>query len=317
MSRRFPDATDIAHRVPSRTRLVRFNEVVGFAASRGLRLRRPAAERREGTLPSPGMKDVARQAGVSVGTVSNVLNRPDLVAPDTRRRVLGAIDALGFVRNESARQLRAGFPWLTFDRELEREFRRAHLDENLLHTRVNWCMAVVITIAFTAMQSIVLGPQGNRIPGLIHMLVIIPMLLIGLMSSFLPQRHRIYPPVAMVASTTLGLGMVAIQIIATKGGIATLFPCLMLTIIFIYFMGGLIFYHALAANMIVLFVYLAAGTTLQLPGGEFAYDAMAMIAAKCPQYEVTVVDTIASSNRVGGSGPGVGGGMTLPEYPAG
>jgi LacI family transcriptional regulator len=54
------------------------------------------------------MKDVARQAGVSVGTVSNVLNRPDLVAPDTRRRVVGAIDALGFVRNESARQLRAG-----------------------------------------------------------------------------------------------------------------------------------------------------------------------------------------------------------------
>jgi LacI family transcriptional regulator len=54
------------------------------------------------------MKDVARHAGVSVGTVSNVLNRPDLVAPDTRRRVLDTIDDLGFVRNESARQLRAG-----------------------------------------------------------------------------------------------------------------------------------------------------------------------------------------------------------------
>jgi diguanylate cyclase (GGDEF)-like protein len=178
-----------------------------------------------------------------------------------------------------ARQLRAGFPWLTFDRELEREFRRAHLDENLLHTRVNWCMAVVITIAFTAMQSIMLRPEGNRIPGLIHMLVIIPMLLIGLMSSFLPQRHRIYPPVAMVASTTLGLGTVAIQIIATKGGIATLFPCLMLTIIFIYFMGGLIFYHAVAANVIVMLVYLGAGNALELPGREFAYDALAMVAA--------------------------------------
>jgi LacI family transcriptional regulator len=54
------------------------------------------------------MRDVARRAGVSVGTVSNVLNRPDLVATDTRRRVLDTIDALGFVRNESARQLRAG-----------------------------------------------------------------------------------------------------------------------------------------------------------------------------------------------------------------
>jgi LacI family transcriptional regulator len=52
--------------------------------------------------------DVAKLAGVSLGTVSNVLNRPERVAPATRKRVLAAIDDLGFVRNEAARQLRAG-----------------------------------------------------------------------------------------------------------------------------------------------------------------------------------------------------------------
>ncbi|MFG2140206.1 LacI family DNA-binding transcriptional regulator [Streptomyces sp. NPDC048650] len=57
---------------------------------------------------SVGIKDVARAAGVSVGTVSNVINRPDAVASDTRSRVLSAIDRLGYVRSESARQLRAG-----------------------------------------------------------------------------------------------------------------------------------------------------------------------------------------------------------------
>jgi LacI family transcriptional regulator len=55
-----------------------------------------------------GIKDVARHAGVSVGTVSNVINRPDLVSEETRRRVLAVIDRLGYVRSESARQLRAG-----------------------------------------------------------------------------------------------------------------------------------------------------------------------------------------------------------------
>jgi LacI family transcriptional regulator len=54
------------------------------------------------------IREVAARAGVSVGTVSNVLNRPDIVAASTRERVLAAIKALGFVRNESARQLRAG-----------------------------------------------------------------------------------------------------------------------------------------------------------------------------------------------------------------
>jgi LacI family transcriptional regulator len=52
--------------------------------------------------------DVAARAGVSVGTVSNVLNRPERVSPSTRERVLRAIEELGFVRNEAARQLRAG-----------------------------------------------------------------------------------------------------------------------------------------------------------------------------------------------------------------
>ncbi|WP_232666168.1 LacI family DNA-binding transcriptional regulator [Pseudonocardia sp. TRM90224] len=54
------------------------------------------------------MKDVAARAGVSLGTVSNVLNRPELVSERNRMRVLSAIDALGFVRNEPARQLRGG-----------------------------------------------------------------------------------------------------------------------------------------------------------------------------------------------------------------
>lgn len=55
-----------------------------------------------------GIKQVAARAGVSIGTVSNVLNRPDLVAPATRQRVLDVISELGFVRNESARALRVG-----------------------------------------------------------------------------------------------------------------------------------------------------------------------------------------------------------------
>lgn len=54
------------------------------------------------------VKDVAASAGVSLGTVSNVLNRPEQVKPATRARVERAMRDLGFVRNEAARQLRAG-----------------------------------------------------------------------------------------------------------------------------------------------------------------------------------------------------------------
>jgi LacI family transcriptional regulator len=55
------------------------------------------------------MREVAQAAGVSVSTVANVLSRPSIVAAETRRRVERAIDAVGYVPNGPARQLR-GLP---------------------------------------------------------------------------------------------------------------------------------------------------------------------------------------------------------------
>lgn len=57
---------------------------------------------------SISVKDVASAAGVSVGTVSNVLNRPEKVSPTTLEHVQRVIADLGFIRNDAARQLRAG-----------------------------------------------------------------------------------------------------------------------------------------------------------------------------------------------------------------
>lgn len=59
-------------------------------------------------MSKSSIREVAKRAGVSLGTVSNVLNRPEIVAVETRRRVQSAIEEIGFVRNGSARQLRAG-----------------------------------------------------------------------------------------------------------------------------------------------------------------------------------------------------------------
>ena len=176
-----------------------------------------------------------------------------------------------------SRQLRAGFPWLMLDGELEAEFRRAHLEENLRHIRVNLCLGVVMTLAFTAVEAMVLTPALNRIPSLIHLLVIVPVLLIALAASFSPRRHRIYAPLALAAGTMVGLSMVAMLLITASIGASPLFPCLLITTIFVYFMGGPIFYHSLAANVFVALVYLVAGGATQFHG-EFGYDALCLIA---------------------------------------
>ncbi|MER7204361.1 LacI family DNA-binding transcriptional regulator, partial [Streptomyces sp. NPDC000188] len=52
------------------------------------------------------IKDVAAAAGVSVATVSRVLNSHPSVSPDARARVLGAVESLGYRPNAVARSLR-------------------------------------------------------------------------------------------------------------------------------------------------------------------------------------------------------------------
>lgn len=54
------------------------------------------------------MNDVARAAGVSLKTVSNVINNYEFIRPATKQRVLDAIDKLGYETNLTARSLRSG-----------------------------------------------------------------------------------------------------------------------------------------------------------------------------------------------------------------
>ena len=56
----------------------------------------------------PGVRQVAALAGVSRGTVSNVLNHPHRVDAETLKRVHEAIETLGYVPNTLARALSTG-----------------------------------------------------------------------------------------------------------------------------------------------------------------------------------------------------------------
>ena len=55
----------------------------------------------------PSIISVAEEAGVSLQTVSNVLNFPERVKPETTERVMQAINKLNYTPNLSARRLRS------------------------------------------------------------------------------------------------------------------------------------------------------------------------------------------------------------------
>ena len=176
-----------------------------------------------------------------------------------------------------SRQLRDGFPWLTFGADLESEYRRANLDENLRFIRVNLCLGIAATAAFGLVGGMLLDAGANRVSSIMRWWVIAPLFLGALGASLAPRRHRFYAPAVFAAGTVLGLSAAAMVLAAQAAGFSLMFPGLLMTTIFIYFMGGLMFYHALAANVLVALAYLVAGTLLQLPAGEFGYNVLSIV----------------------------------------
>ena len=79
-------------------------------------------------MASVTIRDVAKYAGVGVGTVSRVLNSSESVSESTRRKVLTAIAALDFAPNQTARRLSLGktytvaviVPFLTYPSYVDR-----------------------------------------------------------------------------------------------------------------------------------------------------------------------------------------------------
>ncbi len=112
----------------------------------------------------------------------------------------------------------------------------------------------------------------------LRLLVMIPMLLACFAATFALRRRRIFTPLALFTAVAAGMCVVAIQVIAQSGGAPLVVPRLEIYAIFVYFMMGLMFYHSLALNLLIVLAYLAAGTMLQLPGREFAFDMLSVAA---------------------------------------
>ena len=71
-------------------------------------------------MTKASIQAVAREAGVSVSTVSRTFAKPDLVLPETRDRVMTAAEKLDYSVSRSAAALKSGQSFRIADRKSTR-----------------------------------------------------------------------------------------------------------------------------------------------------------------------------------------------------
>ena len=179
----------------------------------------------------------------------------------------------------AARQLRAGFPWLRFEHDLEREFRREQSRARLAQIRFNLYLAAVLVACFGLLHALLIRAGAQSPLGFAQLSLLLPTLAIAIGITYLDRAHRIYPRVAPLLAPIAGITVIAVEIKAAQAGVQVEFVCVVLASVYVYYLFGLLFYQALRANLIMWCAYLAFGMIGALPEANVLYNALVLLLA--------------------------------------
>lgn len=179
----------------------------------------------------------------------------------------------------AARQLRAGFQWLRFERELEREFRREQAVQRLPQIRLNLYLAAALVIAFGGLNTLVFGGHMPSSILAVQFGLLLPVVALAIVVTHLRNGRRIYPRLAPLLVPIGGLAVSAIELQAAKVGVHSLFATVVLASIFTYYLVGLLFYEAVRANLLTWAAYVAFGLSSDVPDVHIVYNALVLLCA--------------------------------------
>jgi diguanylate cyclase (GGDEF)-like protein len=180
-------------------------------------------------------------------------------------------------QSATQRQLEAGFPWLTFEDDLEREFRREQARLRLPQIRFNLYLGAVLVVAFASLSRLVLGPGPYTLLGVVQFGLLLPIFAGGIVITYLPNGRQLYPRLAPLFAPIVGLTIIAVELKAAQAGVQMVFATVLLTSVYLYYLMGLLFYEALRANAIMWCAYLAFGIVGGIPETEIIYNSVVLL----------------------------------------
>jgi diguanylate cyclase (GGDEF)-like protein len=178
-----------------------------------------------------------------------------------------------------AEQLQSGYPWLRFEPALETQYRAENYAEGLSQLRVNLAISLVLVLAFTTVDRLVLPASRLPVIDFVRYALLLPAVAIALGASFLTGAERWHSRLIQLLAPIVLAGIGAIAIVGSLQGTEILFSTLVLATTFTYFLVGLSFFQALRSNFIGLAAYVVGSAVAGMPVGPAAYNVMVLLFA--------------------------------------
>lgn len=178
-----------------------------------------------------------------------------------------------------AEQLQRGFRWLRFGPDLEPAYRQAQYQESLTYLRVNLGITLAVVVVVMQLNRLVLSDEGSPLLDLARYVVLLPAIVFALTATFLRDGSRLYRPLISVLAPVAMLVFVMVVLAAWDQGEERPFAALILATMFVYFLLGLPFLAAVAANLIAWAAYLYGAFMLSMPADGLTYNAVMLLLA--------------------------------------
>jgi diguanylate cyclase (GGDEF)-like protein len=196
----------------------------------------------------------------------------------------------------AAVQLERGFLWLRFEPGLEAEFWREQFEQGREQLRTGFLLAILLSASFIAMHHRLLPPPD--LPTLaLRYGVVFPLLLAGLAATFVRGTARLLRGVVAVIAPVVVLAVTGLVLLGERHGGESVFPVLVISTMFVYFLLGQSFYGALRTGAVGFAAFLAGAHWVDMPEQRFAYQALLLAITNLVGAAVTY--TLESARRTG------------------
>lgn len=195
-----------------------------------------------------------------------------------------------------AEQLASGFRWLRFELELEAEFWREQFEQGVGQLRVGFVLGLLLAATFAGLHHWLLPPP-DLLTGLLRFGVVFPLLATGLALTFVPGAARWLRLLAALIAPVLVVAVTVLVLRNQQLAAGDLFPVLVITNVFAFYLLGQSFYGALRTGVLGFAVFVAGALGLGLPGEQAFYQAVLLLVTIL--VGATVSYTLESARRTG------------------